>query len=147
MIAPRHTRTESALIIYTVALIAIYGPLETWVSFPRLLSLFYLVDAIGLALLLAGVLLYRANARIPYTVVLAIGYGWLGANFWRGMAMRLAESYDPARWPEGKILAVGTTGVATGGAVLVGLCVVGMILSILVARRDSRQLQSTEPTL
>ena len=147
MMVLRRTRSESALVIYTVALIAIYGPLETWVSFPRLLSLFYLVDAIGLALLLAGVLMYRANARIPYTVILAIGYGWLGANFWRGMAMRLEANYDPAQWPEGKIVAVGATGIAVGGAVLVGLCVVGMILSILVARRDSRQLQSTEPTL
>ena len=138
MIAAARTRTESTLIVYTVALIAIYGPIETWVSFPRLLSLFYLVDALGLALLVAGVVMWRRKARIPYTAVVAIGYGWLGANFWRGMAMRLEQAYDPARWPEGKIVAVGATGVAIGGTVLVGLCVIGMILSLLAARRDGR---------
>ena len=138
MNAAGRTRTESTLIVCTIALIAIYGPIETWVSFPRLLSLFYLVDAIGLALLIAGVVMWRRHTHIPCTVVLAIGYGWLGANFWRGMAMRLEQAYDPARWPEGKIVAVGATGVAIGGAILVGLCVIGMVLSLLVARRDSR---------
>ena len=138
MSVSRGTRTESTLIGYTVALIAIYGPIETWVSYPHLLDLFYLVDAIGVALLLAGVLMWRSSTRIPYTAVLAIGYGWLGANFWRGMAMRLDASYDPAQWPEGKIVAVDATGVAIGGAVLVGLCVIGMILSLLVARRSPR---------
>lgn len=139
MIASGRTRTESTLIRYTVALVAVYGPIETWVSFPRLLSLFYLVDAIGLALLAAGVVLWRRATRIPYTVMLATGYGWLGANVWRGMAMRLEQAYDPARWPEGKIVAVGATGVAVGGAFLVGLCAVGMILSMLAARQRTNR--------
>ena len=105
------TRTESALVIFTVAVLVIYAPLETWISFPRLLSLYYLVDAIGLALLLAGVVMWR-RTRITYAAVLAAGYGWLGANFWRGMALRLAQAYDAREWPEQKIVEVGSTGVA-----------------------------------
>ena len=132
------TRTESALVIFTVAVLVIYAPLETWISFPRLLSLYYLVDAIGLALLLAGVVMWR-RTRITYAAVLAAGYGWLGANYWRGMALRLAQAYDAREWPEQKIVEVGSTGVAVGGAVLIGLCAVGVILAIAVTAQRDRQ--------
>lgn len=132
------TRTESALITFTVAILLIYTPVETWVSFPRLLSLYYLVDAIGLAVLLAGVVMWR-RTRTTYAAVLAAGYGWLGANFWRGMALRLAQSYDAREWPERKIVEVGSTGVAIGGAVLIGLCAIGVILAVAVAAQRDRQ--------
>ena len=133
------TRTESALIIFTVAVLVTYTPLETWISFPRLLSLHYIVDVAGLALLLAGVVLWR-RTRITYAAVLAAGYGWLGANFWRGMALRLAQTYDARQWPERKIVEVGSTGVAIGGAVLIGLCAIGVILAVAVtAQRDRQQ--------
>ena len=91
------TRTESALVIFTVAVLVIYAPLETWISFPRLLSLYYLVDAIGLALLLAGLVMWR-RTRITYAAVLAAGYGWLGANFWRGMVPFSTSSFHVSFW-------------------------------------------------
>jgi hypothetical protein len=52
--------------------LVIDAPVETRISFPRLLSLYDLVDAVGLALLIAGVVMWH-RTRTTYAAVLAAG--------------------------------------------------------------------------
>jgi hypothetical protein len=121
---------------YAAGFVAIYAPIETWVSWPRLGNLFFLVDAIGLVLMVIGLVL-NARGRWPVDVaVLAAGFGWMGANVWRGMAMRLSQPYDSRLWPEGRMIeTTGPLAVALGGAVLVVLCAIGMGLAVAAARK------------
>lgn len=43
---------ETCIARFTLALLLAYVPLETWASWPALTNPFYLVDVVGLALLL-----------------------------------------------------------------------------------------------
>jgi hypothetical protein len=76
------------LVTFTLVILAIYAPLETWYSLPRLWDPFYLVDFIGMVLLGWGVMLCRRHAPSGLAV-LATGYGWTGANFWRALFGRV----------------------------------------------------------
>jgi hypothetical protein len=77
------------LVTFTIAILAIYAPIETLYSLPRLWDPFYLVDFIGMALLAWGVLLCRRGASQGGLAVLTAAYGWLGANFWRALFGRV----------------------------------------------------------
>ncbi|MEN7341784.1 MAG: hypothetical protein AAAFM81_02535 [Pseudomonadota bacterium] len=82
---------ETVLCWYTVVLLALYLPLETWASLPAgLLSPYYIVDLVGMALLALGVAA-SFNAR-PYSnpAILCAGYAWCAANGWRATADRLS---------------------------------------------------------
>jgi hypothetical protein len=77
------------LVIFTIAILVIYAPIETWYSLPRLWDPFYLVDFIGMVLLGWGVVLCRRTGSPAGLAVLAAGYGWIGANFWRALFGRV----------------------------------------------------------
>ena len=81
---------ETAVARFTLALLLVYAPLETWVSWPSgLTNPFYLVDVIGFALLLWGALAsLRARPGLAPGVLCA-GYAWSGANGWRALALRM----------------------------------------------------------
>jgi hypothetical protein len=127
---------DTRLARYTAGFVAIYAPIETWVSWPHVGSLFFLVDAIALVLMVIGLVLNR-RGRWPVDVtVLAAAFGWMGGNVWRGMAMRLEQPYDSRLWPEGRMIeTTGPLAVALGGAVLVVLSAIGLGLAIAAARR------------
>ncbi len=80
---------ETAVARFTLVLLVVYAPLETWASWPALTNPFYLVDAIGFALLLWGALAsLRARPGLAPGVLCA-GYAWSGANGWRALALRM----------------------------------------------------------
>lgn len=81
---------ETAVARFTLVLLLVYAPLETWVSWPSgLTNPFYLVDVIGFALLLWGALAsLRARPGLAPGVLCA-GYAWSGANGWRALAVRM----------------------------------------------------------
>lgn len=81
---------ETAVARFTLVLLLVYAPLETWVSWPSgLTNPFYLVDVIGFALLLWGALAsLRARPGLAPGVLCA-GYAWSGANGWRALALRM----------------------------------------------------------
>ena len=88
VMTPRSVETFIAR--FTLVLLLVYAPLETWVSWPSGLSNpFYLVDVVGFALLLWGALAsLRARPDVAPGVLCA-GYAWSGANGWRALALRI----------------------------------------------------------
>jgi hypothetical protein len=66
-------------------------PIETWYSLPALWDPFYLVDFIGMMLLAWGAVRCRRDATPGSLAVLAAGYGWEGANYWRALFGRVQE--------------------------------------------------------
>ena len=80
---------ETFIARFTLALLLVYAPLETWASWPHLTNPFYLVDVVGFALLLWGALAsLRARPDVAPGVLCA-GYAWSGANGWRALALRM----------------------------------------------------------
>lgn len=77
------------LITFTIVLLAIYVPIETLYSLPALWDPFYLVDFIGMILLGWGVVRCRRNPTPGNLAILAAGYAWEGANFWRALFGRV----------------------------------------------------------
>ncbi len=88
-------KAETALARFSIALLVIYFPVETWVSLPYgLWNPFYLVDFIAMVLLLwGGVHSLRARpGRAPG--LLAAAWGWAAANGWRGTFWRVFDIYE-----------------------------------------------------
>ena len=81
---------ERPLVVFTVAFLVLYAPIETWYSAPELWDPFYLVDLIGMGLLASGAAGFRSRGRLRVGV-LAAGYAWTAANFWRALFGRLAD--------------------------------------------------------
>ena len=80
---------ETFIACFTLALLLVYAPLETWASWPHLTNPFYLVDVVGFALLLWGALAsLRARPDVAPGVLCA-GYAWSAANGWRALALRI----------------------------------------------------------
>jgi hypothetical protein len=71
------------LATFTLALLVVYVPIETWYSMPTLRDPFYVVDLIGIVLLIVGVVRLRRNPVSPNWPILIAGYAWTAANFWR----------------------------------------------------------------
>lgn len=84
-------RRAAPLVTFTVVLLAIYAPIETWYSLPALWDPFYLVDFIGMLLLAWGAAWCRREASPGSLAVLVAGYAWEGANFWRALFGRVQE--------------------------------------------------------
>ena len=84
-------RKVAPLITFTIVLLVIYVPIETLYSLPALWDPFYLVDFIGMILLGWGVVRCRRNATPGNLAILAVGYAWEGANFWRALFGRVEE--------------------------------------------------------
>ena len=107
----KHHRA-APLVTFTVVFLAIYVPIETWYSLPALWDPFYLVDFIGMLLLAWGAARCLRDARPQSLAILASGYAWEGANFWRALFGRLEAiaSGDELRlgWAELCFVACGT---------------------------------------
>ena len=80
---------ETVIARFTLGVLVVYAPLETWASWPALTNPFYLVEVVGFALLLWGTLAsLRARPNVAPGVLCA-GYAWSGANGWRALALRI----------------------------------------------------------
>ena len=67
--------------------LALFVPLETWVSWPALYDPYYLVSAVGMSGMGWGLkLAWSDHPRAP--AVLAAAWAWTAADFWRGTADR-----------------------------------------------------------
>src|SRR5262245_17390242 len=86
-------RTESkasqALANFTLAYVVFYAPIETWASWPYLTSPYYLIDAIAMALLFWGAMHSRAARPRRAPGLLAAGWAWTAANYWRAFFDRV----------------------------------------------------------
>ena len=77
---------------FTLVVLVIYFPVETWASLPHgLWSPFYIVDLIAMALLLWGAVrsLRARPERSP--AILCAAYAWTVANGWRATFGRMYE--------------------------------------------------------
>jgi hypothetical protein len=88
----RRRRIESAIAWMTICLLAVYVPLETYVSWPYgLLNPFYLVDLICMILLAWGAAhSLRARPRCAPGILCA-AYAWAASNGWRATFGRVEE--------------------------------------------------------
>ena len=77
--------------MFTLVFLLFYAPIETWYSFPELWDPFYLVDFIGILLLVWGAVRARQRLAGASLALLTAGYAWTGANFWRGTFDRVRE--------------------------------------------------------
>ena len=83
---------ETWLAWFTLGVLGIYFPVETWVSLPHgLWSPFYIVDLIAMVLLFWGAVrsLRARPARSP--AILCAAYAWTLANGWRATFGRMYE--------------------------------------------------------
>lgn len=82
-------RTETALAYVTCGFLAIYAPVETFYSWPKLGDPYYIIDVIAMALMIAGIVRsLRARPR-PAPDLLTAAWAWAGANFWRAAFDRI----------------------------------------------------------
>ena len=80
---------ETVIARFTLGVLLVYAPLETWASWSGLTNPFYLVDVVGFALLLWGTLAsLRARPDVAPGVLCA-GYAGSAANGWRALALRI----------------------------------------------------------
>jgi hypothetical protein len=89
-------RSETRLAWITLALSAVYIPVEIWVSLPDLTHPFFVIDAIAMVLLVWGAVhsLRARPRRAPGVLCAAIA--WSGANVWSAAGRRyyFPEAYD-----------------------------------------------------
>lgn len=111
------SRRVASLVTFTVVLLILYVPLETWYSLPALWDPFYLVDLIAMLLLAWGASRCRRNTSPGSLAVLTAAYGWGAANAWRALFGRLADiargSSGPG-WAELTFVGVGTAAMIVG---------------------------------
>lgn len=128
---------DRRLYLGTVIFVAIYIPVETYLSRSNLLSPFYLVDVAGMALLAGGVLKRGAAVSAP---LLVAGYAWSGANAWRGMADRLrAAGENRYGWVEAD-----ATRILVVGSILILLAAVAMRAAIRLSAESTRHRARAE---
>jgi hypothetical protein len=83
---------ETGLARFTLGMLLIYAPVETWASLPDgLLNPFYLVDFIAMVLLFAGAVVSLRARPLRSPGLLCAAYGWTAANGWRATFGRVAE--------------------------------------------------------
>lgn len=106
-------RSETRLAWITLALSAVYIPVEIWASLPDLTHPFFVIDAIAMVLLVWGAVhsLRARPRRAPGVLCAAIA--WSGANVWSAAGRRyyFPEAYDNG---EGLINAAMPAVVLTG---------------------------------
>ena len=123
---------ETLIARFTLAVLLVYAPLETWASWPALSNPFYLVDVVGFALLLWGALAsLRARPGVAPGVLCA-GYAWSAANGWRALALRLEILQEGGHVDVGLVWLIGLGEIAA----LIGLAL--LLLLVVELRTQSR---------
>ena len=129
------SRLRGFLVSFTLISVAVYFPLETYITWDvarTLLVLGYVMDVIGMALMLWGALATRAG--LPYGPgVLASGWAWTTAVLWqaaRGRYWMASQGMPLYGGPAELILAPALT--------VVTLAVFAGSLTLVVRDRESR---------
>lgn len=97
---------ETALARFSLCVLVVYFPVETWVSLPYgLWHPMYLVDFIAMCLLLYGGLHSLRARPEPAPGPLCAAWAWTAANGWRGTAWRWLDMIenDGARLDRGSL--------------------------------------------
>ena len=128
-------KTETVLAWFTLGVLVIYFPVETWASLPHgLWSPFYIVDLIAMALLLWGAVrsLRATPARSP--AILCAAYAWTVANGWRATFGRINELLEGGTLDHGpaEMYAV-SIATATGLG-----CLILSLYLVVSSREDGR---------
>lgn len=95
--AERRRALETRLAHVTLGALVVFAPLETWATWTMsggaggLLSPFYLVDLIGMVLLLFGTLHSLVARPEPAPGVMCAAHAWMAANGWRATFGRVDE--------------------------------------------------------
>lgn len=118
------TRRGASLVTFTVIVLVIYAPLETWYSLPALWDPFYLVDLIAMLLLAWGASRCRRDPSTRSLAVLTAAYGWGAANAWRALFGRAAD-----------LVRDGTSRVGGAEWVFVGVGTIAMIVGLVWSLR------------
>ncbi len=127
----RTAPATTALTILTVSFLAVSVSIETAYSWRNgLADPFYLVKLVGWALLAAGMLKLRDRNNGLGFALLAGGWGWLAANFWRAVADRLVRIAD------GQALRLGSVELWFAGACLI-VCLFGLAWSLILSARST----------
>jgi hypothetical protein len=114
--------------ILTGCFLATSVSIETVYSWPiGLADPYYLVKFVGWVLLAAGVTRFRTRPDVGL-VLLAGGWGWLAANFWRAVADRYA------RLEAGQSLPLGSIELWFAGSCLL-VSVLGLMGCLILASR------------
>jgi hypothetical protein len=118
--------------ILTVCFLAMSVPIETAYSWRTgLTDPYYLVKLVGYLLLASGAVRLRKARLHPGLTLLAAGWGWLSANFWRAVADRFS------RLAAGQNLRLGSIELwFAGSCLLISLIGLAWCLALTV-RRDS----------
>jgi hypothetical protein len=83
---------ETGLSRFTLAMLVIYAPVETWASLPAgLTNPFYIVDLIAIILLFAGSVVSLRARPTSAPALLCAAYAWTSANGWRASFGRIAD--------------------------------------------------------
>ena len=127
---PSHT-PSAGLSRLSVGFVAISIPIETVYSWRLgLADPYYLAKVIGWILLAAGVAQLRAARASLALALLAAGWGWFGANFWRAVADRFA------RLSSSQVLRLGSLELWFAGSCLL-ISLIGLAWSlVLTSRRE-----------
>ena len=121
---------ETGLSRFTLAILLIYFPLETWVSLPHgLWNPFYLVDLIAMVLLFSGALRSLRARPEPQPALLCAAWAWTAANGWRGTSWRVFELLEGGELEYGP----GEVWVVGGATALALAC---FVLSLVLILRD-----------
>ena len=125
---------ERVLAYWTLVVLVIYIPVETWGSWPRgLLNPYYLIDAISMVLLLWGAVHSLRSRPRPSPEILCIAYAWSSANGWRATFGRLREIESGGTLPYGSA-EMWTVGIATA----LSLLVFAVLLVLVVSNQRDR---------
>jgi hypothetical protein len=126
----RTAPATTGLTILTISFLVVSVSIETAYSWRHgLADPFYLVK-VGWALLAAGVLKRRDSNASLGLALLAGGWGWLAANFWRAVADRLVRIAD------GQALRLGSVELWFAGACLL-VCLSGLAWSLILSARST----------
>jgi hypothetical protein len=123
------TSSPTGLSLLVICFLAVSIPIETAYSWqPGLTGPYYSVKVVGWALLACGAFLLRGPGAERGLVFLAAGWGWMGANFSRAVADRMA------RITAGRTLRLGSVELwfATGCLLL---SLIGLTWSLVMTRR------------
>ncbi len=125
---------ETALSGFTLAMLLVYMPLETWASLPRglLFNPYYHVDLIAMLLLFWGALVSLKARPEPSPYLLCAAYAWAACNGWRAMFGRIEEVMTGGELLRG---AAELWFVVFGTAVALVAFVVALVLVVKATRR------------
>jgi hypothetical protein len=87
----RMRRVETGLAWATIVALLIYAPVETIYSWPGLTDPFYVIDVIGMALMMSGVVRSLRARPGSGAAMLAVGWAWTASNFWRATFDRVEK--------------------------------------------------------